>query len=273
MTILSTIITRHYTAHASDSFITVHRPDGKRDVVEAKKSKLVQVRAWRGIVGYWGLAQHGNDWKTVDWLRARADRANEYDSAEAFADSLAAALTTALAGRTFARPLDVGLGIHFTAYEYIDDRWVPELFVINNWTDASYTAVRPEGFRVTRETYATLKNLSERSAEHGKHKYRLEVHAALHNAPLMFRFNNGDPALFNPVAASIQDSVAELSRRGQLKDPSSAETHLAIARSPIDIVSKLLKELAVSGTKLVGGKLHDLAVSPGGVYKSQTGDC
>lgn len=272
MTVISTIITRHYTAHASDSFITVLRPDGSLDVVEDQKSKLLQVPAWRGAMGYWGLAQHVAGWNTLEWLRTQANHAGQHASAAAFATALGEQLTHALSALAVDKPRDRGLGIHLTVYEHIQDRWVPELFVLSNWTDAFCTAVRPQGFRVTRETYATLKRLAERSADHGQPAYRLEVHAALHNAPLMFRFNNGDPTLFNPVANSVLDSLIELSRRGHLKDPTSSLTHLSIARSPVEIVSKLLAELADPGRRLVGGKPHDLAVSPGGVYESRTGD-
>jgi hypothetical protein len=168
--------------------------------------------------------------------------------------------------------VEAGLGIHFTAYERVEGRWIPELFGITNWTDPSYTAIRPAGLRVTRETYATLKGLEERCVEHGEAGRRLEVPAALHDAAIMFRFNNGDPALFNPIANVILDSFFELLRRHQLKDPTSCLTHLSLARSPVEVVAKLLTELADPRMRLVGGKPHDLAVSPGGVYESRTGD-
>jgi hypothetical protein len=168
------------------------------------------------------------------------------------------------------------LGIHFTAYEYIDGYWIPELFALSRWTDESYQGVLPNfEFRVTRETYATWKGLNPpegRSPEVGLPTYRLEVHKALHHQTLMLLYNNGDPALFNPIANSVLASFAELSRRGQLKDPTSFQTHVSIVRRPVEIVSKLLADLAAPGTRLVGGKPHDLAVSPSGVYKSTTGD-
>jgi hypothetical protein len=74
---------------------------------------------------------------------------------------------------------------------------------ISNWKDPSYTALRAEGFGVTRETYATLKKIEERSTEHRSPTCRLEVQKALHSAPLIFRYNNGDPVLYNPIANSI----------------------------------------------------------------------
>lgn len=276
MTVVSTIITRHYTAHASDSFLTMCHPDGKREVVEDQQSKLVKVPAFRGVMSYWGLASREGGWNTFQWLRDRAERAGDSGSAAAFAEACAATLTAELSCYTFANPLDSGLGIHFTAYEEINGYQIPELFLLSRWTDESYQDVLPAyKFRVTRETYATWKGLKPpdgRSPEFGQSTYRLEVHKALQDQPLMFLFNNGDPALFNPIANSILASFAELSRRGRLKDPTSFETHLSIARRPVEIVSKLLADLAAPGTRLVGGKPHDLAVSPGGVYQSTTGD-
>ena len=116
---------------------------------------------------------------------------------------------------------------------------VPEFFLVSNWTDASYTAVRPQGVRATRETYATLNGLGDRSTQHGEPGCRLAVQAALHDSPLMFRFNNGDPFLFNPIANAILDSFVNLSSRGQLKDPTSVLAHLSIVRAPVEAVSKL----------------------------------
>ena len=192
MTVISTIITRYCTAHASDSFLTKPLADGKREVVEDQQSKLVQVPTWRGVMGYRGLACLEDGWNTFDWLREPAQRASQFASPEAFVDDLAAALCAELSRRRFARPLESGLGIHFTAYEDMEGYRVPELFVLSRWTDESYQGVLPDyKSRVTRETYATWKGLKPpegRSPEFGQPKYRLEVHKALLDQPLMFLF-------------------------------------------------------------------------------------
>jgi hypothetical protein len=227
-------------------------------------------------MGYWGLAWLDDGWGTFQWLRDRAEGVGSTDSPAAFAEACAAQLTTELSRRKFANPRHSGLGIHFTAYEYIDGYWIPELFVLSRWTDATYRDVLPDfRFRVTRETYATLRGIDPpdgRSSEVGQAAFRREVHAALHDAPLMFRFSNGDPALFNPIANCVLDTFAQLSSRGQLREPSSVETHLSIARRPVEIVSRLLADFAAPATRLIGGKPHDLAVTFGGIYQSTTGD-
>lgn len=271
MTVIATIITRHYTALSSDSFITIGDADGSRRVIEDQASKLIRVPAWRGAIAYWGLATLEPVWNTKQWLDTHAAGAGNHDSAEAFAESIATSLNQELARLNFRTSLESGLGIHFTAYENIDGYWIPELFQVRNWTDASYSAVRPEGFLVTRETFATLERLPDRPPEHREARYRKAVHAALHDAALMFRFNNGDPTLFNPVADSVLGTFATLYGRGHVREPTSARTHLSLVRRPVDVVSKLLADMAAP-SRVIGGKPHDLAVSPGGQYESTSGD-
>jgi hypothetical protein len=272
MTVIATVITRHYTALASDSFITVTQQDGSRQVTEDQASKLIRVPAWRGAMAYWGLATLGAEWNTKQWLDAQATRAGDHGSAEDYAESLAINLTREIGQRQFRTPTDPGLGIHFTAYEYIDGYWIPELFLVSNWTDTSSSAVRPNVFQMTRETYATLQQLQDRPPEQREPNARRAVHAALHDSPLMFRFNNGDPALFNPVADSVLNTFATLYSRGHVRDSASARAHLSLVRRPVDVVSRLLADIADHGSRLIGGRPHDLAVSPTGHYESTTGD-
>ena len=88
----------------------------------------------------------------------------------------------------------------------------------------------------------------------------------------MFRFDNGDPVLFNPIANAIMDTFIQLSRRRHLRDAADVKTHLALARRPVEVVSRLLTDLAEQGSRLVGGKPHDLAIAPNGDTESTTGD-
>ncbi len=231
MTVISTIITKHYVALASDSFLTTSRSGGLSDVIEYQESKLVRVPAWKGAMGYWGLARDGARWNTFEWLQTQAGRAGDYASPAKFAAGLGEKLTHALSGLRVAKPLDRGLGIHLTVYERVRDYWIPEIFVLSNFTDVTYSEVLPQGFRVSRETYATLRQLRQ-ADEHGDPACRLEVHTALQQG-IMFLYNNGDPILFNPIANAILESFKKLLERGQLKDPSSVSTHLSIARRPV----------------------------------------
>jgi len=272
MTVVAAIITRHCTAHASDSFLTTARPNGHLEVVDDRARKLVRVPAWRGVIAYWGYAGGDGGGKTFDLLVAESARAGEHGSAQAFAQHLAATLTAMLHGRRFARPTDGGIGLHFTAYERVSDYWVPELFLVSNWTDASYSAIRPGGLSVTRETYATIRRLEERSPEHGEASCRLEVHASLHQQPMMLRFANGDPVLFNPLANAMLECFMTMGARGELENPESVQTHLTLVRRPVESISHLVSDFAPLGQRRVGGRARDLAVSPGGMYESTTGE-
>lgn len=151
MTVIATIITSRFTAHAADSFITIRTDEGTYKVQEAQETKIVRVPAWRGAISYWGLATHASDWSTLRWLRERAASAGKYSSAEDFVRTLARDLTTVLRSRRFQNPLQGGIGMHFSAYEWVEGCWVPELFHIRNWENESYSGVQKE-IVLTRET-------------------------------------------------------------------------------------------------------------------------
>jgi hypothetical protein len=145
MTVISTIITKRLTAHASDSLIT---PFGKhnKEERETQKTKIIPVRHFRGAMSYWGLATTTAGWNTLDWLRDRAGGyARKFDNPEEYAKALRAELNQQFSKISLQEPGQPGLGIHFTAYEVVDGYRIPEMFKISNWTDLSYSAVHPGG--------------------------------------------------------------------------------------------------------------------------------
>jgi hypothetical protein len=144
MTVVSALITKHHTAHASDSFITVLEADGNRKIIEDQLPKVVHVKHWRGALTYWGLAQYGQ-WSTLEWLRQRAKLADKFASPEEFGNAIAADLDEQLTKLPLAKNADRGIGIHFTAYERVNDYWIPELFLISNWAGIPYADIRPTG--------------------------------------------------------------------------------------------------------------------------------
>jgi len=256
-------------AHASDSFITERQASGTFHILESTKTKIVNVRQWRGAMAYWGLATHGG-WSTWDWLNERARVANGYASAGEFAVDTAGQLEKRLRGMRFARPTDAGLGIHFSAYERKNDYWIPELFLISNWSDPSYSALRPNGVSVSRETYGTIANEPPSDA-HGELEFRLKVHEFLQQGKLLI-YNNGDPALFNPAANGMATMFIELARRGLSSQQQDIRKFLAMARRPVEIVANAQQDFCDPGKRIVGGKPHDLAITPDGLYLSTTGD-
>jgi len=269
MTVISTLVTTHCTVHASDSLLSIPQPDGTYKYVEWQRPKIVKVEKWRGAASYWGLAKASTyKWCAYDWLRGMANQGAVHSSPEEFADAVAHGLNRTLS--RLREPVDPGIGIHFTAYERIQGYWIPELFLITNYTDPWYGCVNPAGVRVSRETYHQLTNEDPRP-EHREDEYRLRVHNALQNG-LIFIYNNGDPEMFNPVAGAMFNALRIARTRGKLRDVSDIKTCIAIARTPVAVVSAIQRDFFQSNTRIVGGKVHDLAITPTGSYQSNSGD-
>jgi hypothetical protein len=274
MTVISAVISQHYCAHASDSFLTILKDDGVREIVENERTKLVHVPRLRGALAYFGLAQIESRgkvvWSTLDWLKQQAQK-TATSTPEEFAQRVAVGLNTELAKYSFKRERDKGIGIHFTTYERVKDYWVPELFLISNWVSPLYADIRPNGIGVSRETYHTVTQVPP-APEHRNVEFRTKVHEVLHSGKMLI-YNNGDPELFNPVAQAMLQNIGQLVQRGLMKAVTSDREHCAVVRRPIETVSKFLSDFTTEDKRWIGGKLHDLCVSPGGICWSSSGDC
>src|SRR5712692_8724644 len=133
MTVIAAIISKHGVVHATDSLITRLMPDGSRQAIEWESTKLVPVSHWRGVMAYWGLSTFETyGWSTLDWLRKREAEALSFRTPEEFAINIAQGLNHELPRIAFRRALDAGIGIHFSAYEWTNGYWIPELFLISN---------------------------------------------------------------------------------------------------------------------------------------------
>jgi hypothetical protein len=274
MTIISTIISRNYTVHSSDSLITRTNRDGIREPIEWKKSKIVKVESFRGAMSYWGLAlykTHSYELSMYEWLNDRARRAHQYKSPAEFAEKLADNLNEELSNLKFAKQVDGGIGIHFTAYENINNYWIPEFFLISNWESVDYRQLRPNGVGVSRETYYVDPE-RDPNQNIGEPDFRMKVHSFLRNNGLLI-YNNGDPLMFNPVANGISLALRQLSDRRILKHIDIRESLIALAQRPIDVVSAIQRDFCEEGTRLVGGRIHNLAINgTTGEYYSTSGD-
>lgn len=209
-------------------------------------------------------------WPPYYPIRRWAETACNFVSAEDFARSLASELNVEISRMSFSNQRHSGIGIHFAAYERVEGYWIPELFLISNWTDPSYRCVCADGVGVSRETYHTLTEQSPRP-EHRQPQCRIAVHQHLLRGGWLI-YNNGDPAMFNPTARALFQILEVLSNRGLLANQDAVETYLAIARRPIEIVAKAQSDFCGRGFRIVGGKPHDLGITPNGLYSSTTGD-
>lgn len=290
MTAITALITKTCTVHAADSLVTIQREKDTFVPDDWNFRKIVRVEGefW-GALSFWGYASadvpsHKYSWSTPAWLAERA-AAVANQSAEEFANNLARDLQSELNKVQFIdqdgneRTLAKGLGIHFTAYEYVDGRWIPELFLITNWTSLPYTSVDSKKIHVSRETYSILERAMNKGVmitspeTHGSKECRLFVHQYLQASDSnWFIFNNGDPEMFGAFARGIHQGYRIVSRRGGLKNRDSAETYRKLAELPIKLIAETQSRFCADGTQLVGGRVHNLSIEPGSRYQSDTGD-
>lgn len=275
MTVISAIINKQCTVHASDSLITEAQKDKTKKVLNHKQSKIVTVRAWKGAISYWGLASYkGYKWSTFEWLKKKAGSANKYRSAEEFAQHLTQELNEKASKMKFAKKIDRGIGLHFTAYEKIGNLLIPELFLITNYKGPPYKELYPK-IRLFRNTLASICGMKaeETKTEHRELPYRKIVHEVLQSGRFLI-FNNGDPGMFNVIMPTIFRLYQIFGQRRILKDSSKIklETYHDIAHMLLNTIIKAQEGFCDKNQRLVGGKIHVLAISPKGEYYSKTGD-
>jgi hypothetical protein len=276
MTVISTIITKRFTAHASDSLITPYE-ESDMDVNwkknrEWRKPKIVPVKHWRGAMSYWGLAKTTAGWNTLDWLRESVRNAPQFKNPQEFAEALKRDLNREFRNIQLRKSNQAGLGIHLSVYEQVNDYWIPEMFKISNWTDNFYNAVHSDGFKLERVTYHTsFKPSIKESPEDGEPDRRMELHQKLQEGMILI-YNNGDPVLFNPPAGALFQMFQTLISRGMQDDPNTSKAICALARRPIEVVAEAQRDFCRKRAVRVGGIIHDLAISPNGRYWSSTGD-
>ncbi len=272
MTVISAIINKYCTVHATDSLITVLQKDGTREPIEYKQSKIVRVHHLKGAISYWGLASYPNyKWSTLDWLKKQAGIAKKYNSAEEFAEHLAKDLNKEINRMHFKDNLHSGIGLHFTAYENIENFKIPELFLITNYKDPSYRELYEDGIRLYRNTFSTICSMGERKPEHRDVSYRKIVREALQSGRWLY-FNNGDPGIYNIISQGIFSIFNVYAQRKYLKDAEETETYRAIASLPIDVIKNSQERFIRKKYKSAGGTTHVLSISPNGEYQSETGD-
>lgn len=171
-------------------------------------------------------------------------------------------LQKSIAAIRFSNSLSRGIGIHFTAYERMHDYEIPELFLISNWSDPSYRAVRE--MKVSRETFHTISS-QEPNGSHRNFEFRKQVYDFLQTGQLLI-YNNGDPLLFNQAANGFFAMFSELCRRNAVARHDKMETWLRLARRPVEAVIEAQRDFAPKGKRLVGGKAHALSISPTGEF-------
>lgn len=271
MTIISTVISRFGVVHATDSLITTLSSGGVYSPISWRWEKLIRVPMWKGIMSFWGLAKINRyGWSTITWLENQVHNTRGFRNPESFAVHVASELNKELSRMGVANNTNAGIGIHFTAYENINGNNIPELFLISNWADPTYSSLRVAGVEATRETSATV--LNSRDNIGGVNiPNRINLYNWL-QAGNYITYNNGDPLLYNSAANAMTGMVQVLKTRNILKSVNRLDTYVKISRFPVDTVTHMQKQLCKRGTQIVGGRTRDISVNPTGTYLSTSGD-
>ncbi len=270
MTVISTLLTSDCIVHATDSFITIVQPNGTLRVVESQAPKVVAVRHFRGALSFCGFAGINRN-RMLAWLARRAESANNFPAAEPdrFADWLAIELNSWLINIP-GGPLNEnrGVGIHFTVHETTPFGQIPELFWITNLDGANRVQAR---VTAQRQSIITLTNARELPSEdQPDFEQRRRVQVFLRQPFQFMRYNNGDSELYVPQANATIDSAQTLRQRGVLiEDRLNYAGRLALL--PVEAVCNMQRHLSRPGTRAVGGRPHNLIITPTGQYSSHTG--
>ncbi|MGD9994851.1 MAG: hypothetical protein AB7S69_16245 [Salinivirgaceae bacterium] len=266
MTAISALISKDWIAAASDSLLTEFDPNSNQiKHIEFKKSKIVPIRKFKAAAAYWGLAKVGQ-WRTYDFLKAIAADADKYNSFEDFAVNMRNKLRAKIDGIKFNNPIHRGIGIHLIGYENINNKQIPELFLICNYTDPTYTKVGD--LSISRNLYKTLPDEFKKNGI-SLDEQRNQIVEFLDSGRL-FIFNNGDPALFNPSANTIHAMFkTALDRKVMNKDYNN---YMRLASRPIEMIKKVQNDFFEKDYVRVGGQIHHLLITERGDFLSDTGD-
>lgn len=258
MTVISAVINRRCIAVASDSLIT-YEEGNTRIVLERKKPKIVKVESKKAILSYWGYAATTakmRGWTTYDFLKKIAKDAYQFESLKLFADYIKEQLNKDVGVKL--EYDKKGIGIHLIGYTEVKGEYIPEFYLISNFriTNKSYQ-VEPQ-LRVSSELYKTLPK-SYRKWLHPTNENKVNAIKTFLNEGKMFIFNNGDPFMFNPVFNGYRKSYRIAKERGIL-DNNEIERARFLAREPIVCVVNAQKVLFREGSKIVGGRVHDITL-------------
>lgn len=266
MTAISALISKKWLAVASDSLLTEFNPTNNTIThSEFRKSKIVPIRKFKAAACYWGLAKVGN-WRTFDFIKNHATNSNNFETFEEYATNLKDRLNEKLNEFTFSIPSHKGIGIHLVGFEDVNEVKIPELFLISNYRDTTYTTIGD--LSISRNLYGSLPN--DLKQENLTLQQQRDIIVRFLDSDGIFIFNNGDPALFNPAANAIHGMFRVAFERGAIKNDN--KTIMKLASKPIEMIKEMQKDFFEKEFIRVGGKIHHLLITKRGDFISNTGD-
>jgi hypothetical protein len=260
MTIISAVIKKEFIIVASDSLI-VRKLIGKENKSFFPSTpKFVSFPQLRCIVSYWGnisiipKEKTEPSWEIRKWLIEKLDKQHQFETIEAFGQSLTNELTTVF--KIYNQNEYKMLGIHLIGFERFENKWIPELFLIigdsNGWN-----------FNFSRRTYGDLKNW-ENMDDDLTHQ-RLEYFNVLEKGYSVY--NNGDNEMFNHFFNAFHQAIKSTNNRSQLSGGFSKDFFIDLATIPIKQVVYFQNKYYQKNNKSVGGKVHAVLMTFEGVIK------
>jgi hypothetical protein len=272
MTVISAVISAHCIAVSSDSLITVYNSGKKSyEIIETRRPKIIRLEKFLGAFSYWGLAAKSkySGWTTYDWLKDISKKTQNFDQLSDYAVYVRNELEKEINHLGIAKK-NSGIGIHLTGYENYNGFQIPELFLISNYTDTTYTKIG--ALLLSRHLFGTMPDEFKSGftqLPQVEKQFRVKDFLSKGN---MFIFNNGDPEMFNPFFSGYRDAMNLSKKRSILKDTSDIEIYRSMARRPIEMVAKAQRDYYKHDKIIVGGRIHDLVIEKNtGSFSSSSG--
>lgn len=276
MTVNAIHISQHGVAHATDSRIT-HLDDSNNRVVskEAGRPKIIKVPRFLGALSWFGTVKV-KDWDALTWLEEQAAKANDFkrDQVDDFAANLAHQMGEQIYNRSYLSREPLGIGAHFTFFDSVEGKEIPELIFISNFqsitTLGAYKTETPV-IQALRQTFHTISGSKDVSyKEHSQKDYRLIVDDYLKVVgPLAYQ--NGDNILYNASSAMTELIVAQLVVRNALDSLDNLRLAGRKVLLRTEIVAKAQELFCSANHQLVGSPCYNLMIDPQGKYHSDTG--
>ena len=107
--------------------------------------------------------------------------------------------------------------------------------------------------------------------DHSQKEYRMKVKEHLSKGEFII-YNNGNPNLFNPIFNGASEVLYHANKRKVLKDFSSVQDTVPLVKRPIELISKVQKDLFKENSRVGGGRIHDVSIDNMGNFYSTSGD-
>jgi hypothetical protein len=262
MTVISALLKLDLIVVSSDSIISSMQ-NGKRIINpdSYRRPKFVSYPQLRCVAAYWGIANIKVDseivWETYDWLYSKGSLQSQFDSLESFGQHLKDDLLSIFNKYNIKNR---GIGIHLSGFEDIDGSWVPEMFLISNYTSTDYQHLGQ--LEYSRRTY--LDSYPDRDFDNIPiNVQRIQYLADLRTGSYSL-YNNGDPIMFNNYANAYQQAIKNAGHKGILKGGLNRDFYIEQAKNPIKQVALFQRKYYIKESIVVGGKIHAITMDSTG---------